>query len=160
MLSPMEPWVTIDELRVWTQRPISDDDEYADVVLRAATILVSTETGLHGTEDEFTIETAPPRLKVLTAQVAKRAYLNPQQITRDGNIGPIGGDTYAEAMAAGMELTETEEAVVAKVMTSTPLGSGGGISIIPLAPRAATDRDYRVPDSSGSDWNMIDPGYY
>lgn len=160
MLGGMDPWVTTDELSVWVQRPVAPGDEYAALVLKASTILVSWATGYDGTEHEFTALTAPDRLKIIVAQIAKRNYLNPTQITREGSIGPIGGDTYAAAFAAGMELTEEEEAEIAKIARKAIEGPGAGddsnylhvvgfnVAHNPVGRRSGT----HIPDSSGSDW--------
>lgn len=157
----MHPWVTIPELAVWVQQPIPPEDPFADLVLQASTLLVSTATGYHDTEHEFTPASAPPRLRVIVAQVAKRNYLNPTQVTREGSIGPIGGDTYAAAFAAGMSLTEEEEAQIARIARDAVEGpasdTSGHLRIFtfnvahnPVGRRAGT----HLPDSSGSDWHI------
>lgn len=151
----MEPWVTIEELRVWTRKPgIPAEDPFALTVLKAATIVVSEETGLHyDDERRFTKASAPDRLKIIVAQVAKRAYLNPDQIRTEGAIGPLGGDTYAEAYAAGLELTEAEEETIAKVMegfgAEPPANTLQVVRVGPMTPQRG---GVYVPDSSGSDW--------
>lgn len=157
----MHPWVTIPELAVWVQQPIPPADPFADLVLQASTLVVSTATGYHGTKHEFTPATAPPRLRVIVAQVAKRNYLNPNQVTHEGSIGPIGGDTYAAAFAAGMTLTEAEEAQIAKIAREAIEGPSGdttgqlhiitfNVAHNPRGRRAGT----HLPDSSGSDWHI------
>lgn len=161
----MDPWITVDELSVWVQEDIPPTDAYAQLVVKASTILVSHATGYHGTDREFTTATAPDRLKIVVAQVAKRNWLNPTQITREGNVGPLGGDTYAEAMAAGMSLTDEESAVVAKVAREfyEGAGTGGRLSVVRfgVAHNArADDTVPHVPDvgaegtdfAAGSDW--------
>ena len=154
----MDPWITIDELSVWTQENIAPEDPFATTILKAATIVVSSATGYHETEHEFTPTTAPDRLKVVVAQVAKRNYLNPTQIRTEGSIGPLGGDTYAEAYAAGMTLTEEEQAVVAKAARDAVEGasSGNAVGVLRFGvahnPSGQGDRNGWAPDSSGSDW--------
>lgn len=160
MLGRMDPWVTVGELAVWAQRPIPPGDEYAALVLNASTILVSWATGYHGTEHEFTTATAPERLKIIVAQIAKRNYLNPTQITREGNVGPLGGDTYAAAFAAGMDLSEEEEAEIAKIARKAVEGPAAGddsnylhvVGFNVAHNPVGKHRGTHIPDSSGSDW--------
>lgn len=156
MLWLMEPWITVGELSVWTRTQISPDDPFALLVLEAATILVNSATGYAGTEDEFTVATAPGMLKIIVGQVAKRNYLNPDQVVREGNVGPLGGDTYAQAYAAGMTLTEEERAEIARIAREAVEGGGrkGGLSVIgySVAHNSVGRRGTFLPDSSGSDW--------
>ena len=159
MLARMDPWITLNELAVWARRPIAPGDEFAAAVLEASTLVVSWATGYHGTTQQFTSATAPDRLKVIVAQVAKRNYLNPDQVTREGNVGPLGGDTYAEAFAAGMALTETEEAEIAKIArlavegsAASSTGDFGVLRIIPAHHAGRPSHGVFLPDASGSDW--------
>lgn len=157
----MDPWITVDELAVWARREIEPTDPFALKVVEGATIAVSSATGYHETEHEFTPVTAPDRLKVITALVAKRAYLNPDQIRTEGSVGPLGGDTYAEAFAAGLTLTEEEQAEIAQVARRAITGrKGAGLSVLTFNvrhnPKGSGAGTY-LPDSSGSDW-MIPMG--
>jgi hypothetical protein len=70
----MDPWITVPELSVWARETISPTDEFAQMIVRAATIVVSSATRR---DPAFTIADAPDRLKVIVAQVAVRSYKNP-----------------------------------------------------------------------------------
>lgn len=156
MLGRMEPWITVGELAVWTRTQIDPDDPFALMILEASTILVNSATGYAGTEDEFTAATAPAMLKVIVGQIAKRNYLNPDQVVREGSLGPIGGDTYAQAYAAGMTLTEEERAEIARISRAAVEGgtSSGGLSVLTfgVAHNSVRRGGTYLPDSSGSDW--------
>jgi len=163
MLGGMDPWITVPELAIWAREEIDPADEFASMVVKAATIVVSEATGYHDTDREFTIVTAPDRLKVIVAQVAKRSYLNPDQIVREGNIGPIGGDAYAAAYAAGLSLTDEELAEVQRVVRRTGGRTGKGLKVLGFRVahngRYGRDGTY-APDTpapgaafgAGSDW--------
>ena len=109
----------------------------------------------------FKISCAPLKRRTarIVAQVAKRAYKNPDQITREGNVGPLGGDTYAAAYAAGLTLTEEERAEIARISREAVEGASSGNRLRVLTfgvyhNPVVADRDGHVTDSSGTDWTI------
>lgn len=116
-----EPLVSVATLAVWVQEDIPLDDEYAQTVVMAATVAVLSYADK---EDEWTVATAPNRIKDIVAGVAKRNWLNPNRLLREGSIGPIGGDSYVAAMAAGMDLTDYEMSEIARLSTGSAPGAG------------------------------------
>lgn len=162
MLGSMDPWITVAELAVWVREPIPPGDEFAQMVIKAATIKVSDACDM---ATPFHAGNAPDSLRVIVGQVAKRAYKNPDQIVQDGSIGPIGGDRYAQAYAAGLSLTEEEEAEVQRIARRSSGRTGKGIKILGFrVPHHGTygRTGTYVPDrpapglgfSAGSDWQV------
>ena len=102
---------------------------------------------------EWDQNTVPFRAKMICLLVCKRAFQNPDGVLVEGSLGPIGGDRVTDVQAAGLYLTEAEEAdLAALVGDGTPatnpnrlwvLQNTGGI------PEASTGY---VFDDSGSDW--------
>lgn len=162
MDSSIIPWVTVPELAVWTREAIDPEDPWANLVVRAATIKVSDATEK---DPAYTVDTAPNGLKVIVAQLAMRTYKNPDQIIREGSIGPIGGDAYAQAYAAGLSLTEEELLEVGRLTRRDGGRTGKGIKVlgfrVPHNGRYGRDGTY-APDtpapglgfSAGSDWQI------
>lgn len=137
MLCPMPdlyspPWIDLEEFGLWCQKTIPANDPRALLVLRATAVLINSKAGRDGSVEAplWTSETAPDRVKLIYAQVAKRNYLNANQVIREGNIGPIGGDTYVAAFAAGMELTEYETAEIQELSGEVSAGGGGELNIL------------------------------
>lgn len=57
---------------------------------------------------------APIDVQMVMLQVAKRSYENPDQITGEGSVGPLGGDTYADVHALFMDFTDSERTTISK----------------------------------------------
>lgn len=121
----VEPFVPVSVLAVWVQEEIAEDDAYANMILAAATVAVLSYADMEpGEEGSWDASTAPSRIKDIVAGIAKRNWINPSRLTREGSIGPIGGDSYVAAMAAGMELTDYEMSEIARLSTGATPGAG------------------------------------
>lgn len=137
-METIEPLVTVGELAVWVQEDISEDDEYANLIVRAATVAVTSYADM---DEPWTPATAPARIKNIVAGIAKRNWINPSRLTKEGSIGPIGGDSYVAAMAAGMELTDYEMSEIARLSSGSTPGTGN-MSILTFT----TGRGHREQD--------------
>lgn len=140
--------VSVGELRVWAREPeIADDDAFANEILYAASEAVRAAAR----QPTWDIATAPPRARQICAHLAARSFLNPDSIQREGNLGPVGGDSRVEEMSVALQLTERE---TAELEGMRPTGSNGrGLWVQPVMSGVnGTVRDVYLPDDSGSDW--------
>lgn len=148
----VEPLVPVSVLAVWVQEEIAEDDDYANMILQAATVAVLSYADMEpGEEGSWDRTTAPNRIKDIVAGIAKRNWINPSRLTKEGNIGPIGGDSYVAAMAAGMELTDYEMSEIARLSTGTVPGAGTLSILTFTTSRGLPERDepMYLHDSSG-----------
>lgn len=149
-----EPLVSISELAVWVQEDIPEDDEYANLVVRAATVAVTSYADM---DPAWTLGTAPSRIRNIVAQIAKRNWINPTRLTREGSIGPIGGDAYVAAMAAGMDLTDYEMAEIARLSSGgSPPGSGNMSILTFTTGRGTPQGPLYLQDNRGSGIVFLD----
>lgn len=148
----MADLLTLEQLRLWTREPIIEPDDvaFAELVIAAATQRVSEYVA-------FADWLADPASKPysaaasVAAQVARRAYLNPDQETRTAAIGPIGGVSYLEAFASGLDLTETEMERLDKALADFGGNSGKGLFVLSLTREPITRRQEVVlNDDAGS----------
>lgn len=149
-----EPLVSVSELAVWVREDISEDDDYANLIVRAATVAVTSYADM---DPAWTLETAPSRIKNIVAQIAKRNWINSSRLTREGSIGPIGGDAYVAEMAAGMDLTDYEMSEIARLSSGgSPPGSGNMSIVTFTTGRGAPYGGLRLQDSRGSGIAFLD----
>lgn len=112
----MADLITFDTLAKWTQNDVAEvtADPLAQEIVEKLSALVR----FIGGHDDWTLETGPTRLPIdvemVLIQVAKRSYENPDQITQEGNVGPLGGDRHVDGYALFMDFTEAERATIAK----------------------------------------------
>lgn len=148
----MASLVTIPELAAWLAVSgvtlTEADHPKAQVVLDAASLVVRDTAS----QPTWTDLTAPDRAKLITVQLAKRTYLNPDAVTSE-NVGPMG-ERRVEDFARTLELTAAETAELVKLAPADVLASqAGGLWIQPMANRPnAPDSTVYVTDSGGSDW--------
>lgn len=151
----VEPLVSVSELAVWVQEDIPEGDEYANLVVKAATVAVTSYADM---DPAWSLETAPDRIKNIVAQIAKRNWINPSRLTREGSIGPIGGDAYVAAMAAGMDLTDYEMSEISR-LAEGPTPGAGNLSILTFTTGRGVHRDpLYLQDNRGSTIPFLDHG--
>lgn len=114
----IEKLVTVAELAIWTQTEIAPDDFAANAILAAASLIVRDVAR----QPLWTQVDAPPMAKLITVQLAKRTYLNPNAVVSEGSIGPIGGDRFLEDFVRTLELTAVE---IAQLEAMRPTGETG-----------------------------------
>lgn len=106
-LVPIADLITLAELDVWIPDETLDvNNARAKIVISAASLLVCETAG----HPEWTPLTAPGRAILITTQLAKRAYLNPDA-ERSFSLGPLGGSTV-EDYARTLELTPYERGIL------------------------------------------------
>ncbi|MDQ3275340.1 MAG: hypothetical protein M3Q39_10020 [Actinomycetota bacterium] len=162
----LTPWITLEEFALWCKRKIAANDERANLILRATIILINDTAGLYDTA-AWTADTAPDRVKLIYIGVAKRNYLNPNQVIREGSIGPIGGDAYAESFAAGMDLTDYEITELQRLAGVVNTSGQGDITVISFTTGRGRrgGNAYFLGDKPGSDPILMftatgDPYYF
>lgn len=145
----MTTLVSVAQLEVATQNAPGSlvDDAFAAWVLEEASGLVC-DTARHA-EWEDDPSTAPRAARRICLMVAKRTFQNPDAVTVEGAIGPIGGDRVLDFQAMGLMLTEAEEEELIDLRGGA--GGSGGLWVQPIG-EAAADRTAYLFDSSGSDW--------
>lgn len=142
--------VTVDDLAQWLLLSGVEltpaDTPKAQLVIDAASIVVQDAAA----QPTWDLETTPARAKLITVQLAKRTYLNPDATSRTG-VGPLSESTI-EDFARTLELTPTERADLA-AMAPGVSASSGSLWTQPIEVRpSARPLDVYVADSSGSDW--------
>jgi hypothetical protein len=147
----MADLITLQELATWARREIEPDDTFAATVISAASLVVS-ETAQHPEWTRSGATAAPPRAKLICAMLAKRTYLNPDAVVREGSIGPIGGDSYIEDFARTLELTAAETATLQGFIGDGTGAAYGGLWIQPTTRGDLEMQGVFIPDSGGSDW--------
>lgn len=100
-----DPLITRGDLATWARVEIEADDAWAKTCMRAASALVR-ETAA---QPEWTLADAPVMAKIIAAQCAMRAYVNPPEGEVSTTIGPLGS-RLLDAVAEGFYLTEAETA--------------------------------------------------
>lgn len=147
----MADLITIQELAIWARREIEPDDTFATTVISAASLVVA-ETAQHPEWTRTGLTAAPPRAKLICATLAKRTYLNPDAVVREGSVGPIGGDTVVEDFARTLELTEAEIATLQGFVGEGTGAVYSGLWVQPTTRGELEMGDVFIPDSGGSDW--------
>lgn len=148
----MADLITIQDLNGWIPgREIEPDDTLATNVISAASLVVS-ETARHPEWTRTGATAAPARAKLICVLLAKRTYLNPNAVVREGSIGPIGGDAYVEDLVRTMELTEAEIATLQGFIGDGTGSTVGGLWVQPTTRGELETGDVFIPDSGGSDW--------
>lgn len=122
--APTGPLLTIAELSIWAQRDIDADDPFANSVIDAASMLVR----LYGSAN-WTIESAPPRAKLIATLMARDYFKNPDRITSEG-VGPLS-ERRIDDVARGMVVTDAEKAELAALAAGSPIvqPAGGGAEL-------------------------------
>lgn len=134
----------------------ADRVAYATMVIDLASDLIRDEArhkewvGSGG--DGVTTVDVPFKAKLICLLVSKRAYQNPKMVKSEGGVGPIGGDTFADAFAAGLELTEVEKADLQAMRGVDGTGDPNGLWIMTNSGGPPEVTTGYVFDSSGSDW--------
>lgn len=108
-----ENLITDRELAVWagtTETAIARDPLAQDVMLKMSSYarFLAFAPKPEGEWGWATRDETPFDVKLMVLKICRRAYTNPNEVVREGNIGPIGGDTLREEAALGMELTALE----------------------------------------------------
>ena len=98
----MASLVPVSELAIWCQQTIAEDNPWALAVLDKASMLVREAAG----HPEWESSTTPPRARLIALLVARRTFLNPDQVV-SSSVGPLSERVLDEA-AAGMTLTPAE----------------------------------------------------
>lgn len=129
----MADLLTPQTLARWTQSDEAEvlADPFAADLIDKVSQMICFIGGHDGTKDDPTSTTVPPAkipewtlvagagqapidVQMVALQVIKRSYENPQQIIQDGNVGPLGGDRYADVHALFMDFTDAERRTLAK----------------------------------------------
>lgn len=145
----MAALVTISELSAWARQEVGYDDAWAITVLEAASELVRSAAG----QPTWERATAPARAKQICAHVAARTYLNPDSVSSEGNLGPLGGDRIVEELAKALHLTAAErDELGAMAPAGGGAGGRGGLWVQPINSTPLEGGDVYLADDSGSDW--------
>lgn len=109
--------ITLQELATWTQTPLAtvQEDPFALEVFEKTSQLVKEIAE----QPEWTIETAPFRVRLLTLKIAKRTYENPGQEV-SSTTGPISSRVL-DIAAMAMDLSEEEMELL---LSHRPDGAG------------------------------------
>lgn len=152
------PLVTLDALRVWTRDPIQGEADvaFAEEVIEAVKIRIEEELDFPDwleTADHAGTRSA----RQVAMQVARRAYLNPNQETRAGDLGPLGGASYLDDFARGLELTEAEVERLASIAGKHNDSANSGFGVLsiqradPVVGARRAGRDIYLTTSRGSE---------
>ena len=155
-----DPLITVAELALWARETIDPADPYANLVVNAASLVVR-DTAEHPEWTAAGETAAPDRAKLITAIIAKRAWINSEGIVAEGGMGPLGGDRYIEEVARGMlfEMTEAERETLEGFITVAAGSTGLWTMTISNGPLEMQGPTYAF-DSSGSDWMLPFLGAY
>lgn len=104
------------------------EDELATLMMQAASDKVRTVAG----HPEWTLTDVPIRARQIATHLAVRSYLNPESVERDGNLGPLGGDTRVRELSIALHLTEAEEAELRDLNVAAVAASQSALWIQPL----------------------------
>lgn len=141
----MADLLTTATLARWTQNDATEvaaDPFAADLIDKVSQLIcfIGGHDGLHTDAagvviPEWTLDPGPAQapidVQMVALQVIKRSYENPTQIIQEGNVGPIGGDRFADAQALFLDFTDSERATLAKYnVDGDPDGEGGQIFTI------------------------------
>lgn len=112
----MADLLTTATLARWTQNDQAevDADPFAADLITKVSALVCFLGGHPNWTLDAGPDQAPIDVQMVALQVIKRSYENPEQIIQEGNIGPIGGDRYADQHALFAEFTDAERATLIK----------------------------------------------
>jgi hypothetical protein len=141
--------LSVAELNVWLtgRAVVLDGDAFAEEILFAASEKVRSTAG----QPTWTAATAPPRARQICAHLAARSYLNPDSISAEGGIGPLGGDRTVEELAKALHLTQAETDELQALAPRSAVG--GSLWIQPVNGGVPVDDgDVYLADDSGSDW--------
>jgi hypothetical protein len=108
---------TVEDLGRWPGVVIGNDQTSAEALLAAASALVRRHCRQTWLDDDGELEDdIPPAVGVVVVQVAARVWNNPTGVVHDV-AGPFSA-RYAEWVAAGLVLTDTEKAMLPAPPTS------------------------------------------
>ena len=169
---PMTPMLDSATLELLVDEEPLENPAYGDYCMRNASLIVADAAGhpdwvgVAADGTDIVPVAAPRRAVMIAEQLAKRSYLNPNAVVREGSVGPIGGDQTIEEFARTFELTEVEAAYLEEVRRTTgivPLpGATGGLWTleIEVRPYAANWADVYLPDLDprAAPW-PVGPGY-
>lgn len=176
----MADLLTTETLARWTQNDpaeVAADPFAVDLIDK-----VSQLVQFIGGHPEWSLEPdetkAPFDVQMVVLQVCKRSYENPTRIIQEGNIGPLGGDRFADEQALFMDLTETERATIAKYNPDGDPNGGAELFTLtvsndmqmPSGPdvyfednqqvglsNSADPRSWMIPMVSGRDADLFEP---
>lgn len=155
-MATMTPLLTVAQLAVWAQQEIDDDDEFALVVIEAASLVVAEKAAhldwIEIIAPAVALTPAPSRARLIATQLAKRTFLNPHAVLWEGNIGPIGGDKLVEDFSRTLELTLVESAEL-EAMQPAGAATGNGLWVQPVETGrvAVGSTTIYLPDGSNLD---------
>lgn len=135
----MTPLLSAATLGLLVEEATLENPDYGDYCIQAASVLVADAAGHPdwiGIAPDGTTMTpvvAPRRAVMIAEQLAKRSYLNPNAVTREGNVGPIGGDTTIEDFARTFEFTPLEAAWLEDMKRRTGIVDTGASGLWTLA---------------------------
>ena len=136
MLCHMTPLLTAATLGLLAdEQPDLENAAYGTYCIQAASVLVADAAGhpdwigVSASGGDMIPVAAPRRAVMIAEQLAKRSYLNPNAVTREGNVGPIGGDTTIEDFARTFEFTPLEAAYLAEQKALSPLVATTGTGL-------------------------------
>lgn len=145
----MADLLTKSTLARWTQSDVAEvaADPFAKDLISKASELICFLGGHPDWTLDPGVNQCPIDVQMVALQVIKRSYENPTQILQEGNIGPIGGDRYADAHALFMDFTDAERATITKYNPDgdpTPGDDTGIVFTIPTTTRPQSS----LPDAS------------
>lgn len=153
----MTPMLTAATLALLADESPLERPAYGDYCIQAASVLVSNAAGhpdwigVSATGADMAPVAAPRRGVMIAEQLAKRSYMNPNAIVREGNIGPIGGDATIEDFARTFEPTPVEQAWLDEAKRTSGIvggSTGGGLWTLEIEnrPYAADWATVYLPD--------------
>lgn len=120
--------LTTETLERWTQNDPGSlaEDPLALELIDKVSQLICFIGGHNGSKldaagvtiPEWTLDPGPAQapidVQMVALQVIKRSFENPTQVTSEGNVGPLGGDSHLDAYALFADFTESERATIAR----------------------------------------------
>jgi len=137
----MADLLTTETLARWTQNDpaeVAADPFAVDLIAKVSELVQFVGGHPEWDLDVDPLTKAPFDVQMVVLQVCKRSYENPTRIIQEGNVGPLGGDRFADEQALFMDLTETERATIAKY---NPDGDPDGGAAEVFTIRTSTDSD-------------------
>ncbi len=120
--------LTMRDLDAWvTTQEVDPGDEWGKICIAAASDKVRSTAN----QPTWTIATAPVRARQIAAHLASRSFVNPESISTDGALGPLGGDRRVEELSRALHLTAAE---ILELEGMSPAGGVGGGSSLWIQP--------------------------
>ncbi|TXR56475.1 hypothetical protein [Quadrisphaera setariae] len=141
------PLIRRADLAVWARTEVEPDDRWATTCMAVASALVREEAR----QPDWTVDTAPVMARIITAQCAVRAYLNPPEGEVSTSIGPLGS-RLLDAVAEGIYLTEAERERLAGYAPAQDRARGSRTWVASMASESSppvTSALYRLPEGAG-----------